>query len=708
MLEAMLRAGGYRTGLYTSPHLVRYNERVRIDGREVGDAELLAAFDAVESARVAASTAPLTYFEFGTLAALWLFARAAPDALVLEVGLGGRLDAVNVVDADVAVVTSVDLDHMDYLGPTRDDIGREKAGIFRAGRPAVCGDRDRRRRRWSNTRSAIGADLLLLGRDFDYVAEGHAVAVPRPAAARATACPARRCAESKQLANAADRAGRAGRPARPPAAVRAGRARRPGRRRAARPLPGAAGPPAVVLDVAHNPQAAARRWRATLATMGFFRATAPCSACWPTRTSTASIDAICAARRPLVRGDAARPARRDAPTRCARRWSPPASTPAAIRAYDDVAAAYAAAREGAGEADRIVVFGSFLTVGRGARRAEAQAPRPIHAMARPVPTLPTTSPSTNSKRKARRRLRRCRRAGAGRRGAACRCCSKRSRGRSATKCRCRFPPSTTGRFVSKLPGARRRTRATAKADAAKAEPKADAAKAAPGAVADAAKPGPPPARRRQRSRLRRPPSAAPDRARPWPRRPGSRWPTPSSEVRRRPAGPLRARRPTARPPTPVAAAARATLDTGGAGRQGRRPREPATRRSRRRRSPRRSPRSRSPEGDGSGRQPEGFVVQLAAFADDKGANALADRLKKSGYAAYIEPVQTTRGTLWRVRVGGYATREAADAGARQAEGEGQSGIVAPARDASPARRTRAAPRRSPGRSSLPRLPLVRR
>src|SRR5262249_31060143 len=129
MLDAVLRCAGYSTGLYTSPHLARYNERVRIKGIDATDAELLEAFDAVEDARLATKAhdgAPilLTYFEFGTLAALWLFSRAGLDALVLEVGLGGRLDAVNVVDPDVAVLTSVAIDHTDYLGPTREDIGR--------------------------------------------------------------------------------------------------------------------------------------------------------------------------------------------------------------------------------------------------------------------------------------------------------------------------------------------------------------------------------------------------------------------------------------------------------------------------------------------------------------------------------------------------------------------------------------------------------
>jgi dihydrofolate synthase/folylpolyglutamate synthase len=126
-------------GCYTSPHLLRYNERIRIDGADADDAALVASFERIEAAR---GELPLTYFEFGTLAALDLFARAGLDAAVLEVGLGGRLDAVNIVDADVAVVTTVDLDHMDWLGPDRDSIGREKAGIARAGRPVVVGEDD--------------------------------------------------------------------------------------------------------------------------------------------------------------------------------------------------------------------------------------------------------------------------------------------------------------------------------------------------------------------------------------------------------------------------------------------------------------------------------------------------------------------------------------------------------------------------------------
>jgi dihydrofolate synthase/folylpolyglutamate synthase len=142
LLEAMARAAGLPTGSFTSPHLLRYNERVRIDGVEVDDAALVASFDRIEAARTAspAGAIPLTYFEFGTLAALDLFARAGLDLAVLEVGLGGRLDAVNIIDADVAVITTVDLDHMDWLGPDRDSIGREKAGIARVGRPAIVGE----------------------------------------------------------------------------------------------------------------------------------------------------------------------------------------------------------------------------------------------------------------------------------------------------------------------------------------------------------------------------------------------------------------------------------------------------------------------------------------------------------------------------------------------------------------------------------------
>lgn len=139
MLEAIFAAGGYRVGAFTSPHLLRYNERIRIAGRLATDEQLIGAFERIEAARGETS---LTFFEFNTVAALLLFKQAALDAVILEVGLGGRLDATNMVDADVALLTSVGLDHCDWLGNTRELIGREKAGIFRCGRPAVIGSDD--------------------------------------------------------------------------------------------------------------------------------------------------------------------------------------------------------------------------------------------------------------------------------------------------------------------------------------------------------------------------------------------------------------------------------------------------------------------------------------------------------------------------------------------------------------------------------------
>ena len=158
-LEGILDAAGYRVGCYTSPHLLRYNERVRIAASEASDADLCRAFRAVETAR---GDIPLTYFEQGTLAAMWLFQDGGIDVAVLEVGLGGRLDAVNLWDADVAVVSSVDLDHQAYLGDTREAIGFEKAGIFRPGRPAICGDSEPPASVIEHA-DRIGADLLCLG-----------------------------------------------------------------------------------------------------------------------------------------------------------------------------------------------------------------------------------------------------------------------------------------------------------------------------------------------------------------------------------------------------------------------------------------------------------------------------------------------------------------------------------------------------------------
>lgn len=159
-LESILIAAGLRVGVYSSPHLLRYTERVRIQGRELPESSHAEAFAAIEAGRNGTS---LTYFEFGTLAALWLFKQAQLDVVILEVGLGGRLDATNIVDADVAVVTSIALDHTDWLGNDRESIGREKAGIFRGNRPASWANRICRHRlppsRRRKARSCSGVDL---------------------------------------------------------------------------------------------------------------------------------------------------------------------------------------------------------------------------------------------------------------------------------------------------------------------------------------------------------------------------------------------------------------------------------------------------------------------------------------------------------------------------------------------------------------------
>ena len=168
LLEAILLNAGYRVGCFTSPHLQRYNERIRIDGREASDAQICEAFERIEQAR---GEIPLTYFEFGTLAALLLFSDQALDVAVLEVGLGGRLDAVNLIDADVALITAIGLDHMDWLGDSLEAIGREKAGIMRAGRPAVFGA-PQMPQSIAEVAGELGAQLLRAGEDFSYRKSG--------------------------------------------------------------------------------------------------------------------------------------------------------------------------------------------------------------------------------------------------------------------------------------------------------------------------------------------------------------------------------------------------------------------------------------------------------------------------------------------------------------------------------------------------------
>ncbi len=163
-LEAVLIAAGYRVGVYSSPHLVRYTERVRIQGQELSEAEHCQSFALLEAGRGDVS---LTYFEYGTLSALQLFKQSALDVVILEVGLGGRLDATNIVDANVAVVTSIALDHTDWLGPDRESIGREKAGVFRGQRPAVVGELDMPVT-IAEVAAEKGAQLHRVGQDWHY------------------------------------------------------------------------------------------------------------------------------------------------------------------------------------------------------------------------------------------------------------------------------------------------------------------------------------------------------------------------------------------------------------------------------------------------------------------------------------------------------------------------------------------------------------
>jgi dihydrofolate synthase/folylpolyglutamate synthase len=250
LVEAIARAQGLSVGAYTSPHLLRYNERIRIDGDDASDAAIVEAFEAIDAAR---GDTGLTYFEVGTLAALWLFERAQLDLAILEVGLGGRLDATNVVDADVAVITTVDLDHTDWLGSDVETIGFEKAGIARAWKPLVLGDDDPPSSVLRHA-YAIGANALRVGCDFFFEGDGEGpwrwrevgfeIALPRPA-----------LAAPSQLRNAAVAiaALRASPLAIHDAAFRTGvaSARVPARlQRVER------GGVDFIVDVAHNPQAA--------------------------------------------------------------------------------------------------------------------------------------------------------------------------------------------------------------------------------------------------------------------------------------------------------------------------------------------------------------------------------------------------------------------------------------------------------------------
>ncbi|WP_374242716.1 bifunctional tetrahydrofolate synthase/dihydrofolate synthase [Zoogloea sp.] len=355
LLEAVLLAAGYRVGLYTSPHLLKYNERVRIDGRDASDEALVAAFAEVERAR---GEIPLTYFEHGTLAAWVAFCRAGLDAIILEVGLGGRLDAVNVFEPDCAIVTSVAMDHMDYLGDTREAIGFEKAGIFRAGRPAICSDPMPPASLVAHA-EAIGARLWVTGRDFGFAGDQNQWAFWLAGGSRrgGLAYPALR--GTNQLLNAsavmaACEAVREILPV-PMQAIRQGfmLVELPGRFQV---LPGR---PAVVLDVAHNPQAAGVL-NENLASMGYFPET------WAVLGMLGDKDVAGVVRLLRDRVDhwllASLPGPRGLSAARLAEILREVGVSGDVREHDSPQAAYQVAREGAAEGDRIVIFGSFLTV----------------------------------------------------------------------------------------------------------------------------------------------------------------------------------------------------------------------------------------------------------------------------------------------------------------------------------------------------------
>ena len=361
MLESILLRAGYRVGLYTSPHLLVFNERMRVDGESVDDALLIEAFGKIEQARGAVS---LSYFEFTTLAAMQLFADAHLDVVIFEVGLGGRLDAVNVLDADVAIVTSIDIDHTEYLGDTREKIGFEKAGIFRAGRTAICGDPVPPASLIEHAEKT-GADLWLFGRDFNYAGDQQQWSFSARGNRRnALAYPALRGANQLLNASSVLAALEALRLRLPVSAqdVRSGLAtvELAGRFQV---LPGR---PTVILDVAHNPHAAATLAQ-NLDNMGFHPYTYAVFGAMEDKDVEGviahlkgRIDHWCVADLPLPRaasGEALATALLAADSSLAENEGEHT-----VQSFATPALAFANAMSRAGENDRIVVFGSFLTV----------------------------------------------------------------------------------------------------------------------------------------------------------------------------------------------------------------------------------------------------------------------------------------------------------------------------------------------------------
>jgi dihydrofolate synthase/folylpolyglutamate synthase len=354
LLDAILRAAGYRIGCYTSPHLRRYNERVRIDAKEVSDQTLCQAFERVDQARGEVS---LTYFEFGTLAALDVFCAASLDLVILEVGLGGRLDAVNLIDADVALVTGVDFDHMDWLGDDLASIAREKAGIFRPARPAVIAQADAPPALAAEAHR-IAAEVFLAGCDFHAEAQSAQWSWHGPGHCRfGLPWPALRAAH--QIDNAAAvlmviecLAGRFPVDQR---AVRSGlrQVRLDGRLQV---IPGEV---SLILDVAHNPQAmlGLAHDLTTLPSAGRLHAV---FGCFADKDAVAMVRALA----PLVaQWHLAAPASpRALPAADLAVIVQAADAAAVTRVYPSVAQALAGARQRALPGERVLVTGSFLMV----------------------------------------------------------------------------------------------------------------------------------------------------------------------------------------------------------------------------------------------------------------------------------------------------------------------------------------------------------
>jgi dihydrofolate synthase/folylpolyglutamate synthase len=360
MLESMLLRAGYRVGLYIKPHFLDFNERARINGEMASDEALVAAFDAVEAQR---GDTDLTYFEFTTLAIMHLLSKSDLEVAILEVGLGGRLDAVNVIDADVAIVTSIDIDHKDYLGETREEIGFEKAGIFRPGKPAICSDPLPPQSLIKHAED-IGADLWLLGRDFNFQGDKQQWSYGgRSQRRNSLAYPALRGANQLLNASAALAALEVLRPQLPVGAqeARTGLAlvELPGRFQV---LPGR---PAVILDVAHNPHAAATLAQ-NIGNMGFAPFTYAVFGIMQDKDIDGVIASIaqhvdhwCVADLPSPRS-----ARASELVEKLAASKPAGAKPEefSATAFANPAEAYANALSRAGENDRIVVFGSFYTV----------------------------------------------------------------------------------------------------------------------------------------------------------------------------------------------------------------------------------------------------------------------------------------------------------------------------------------------------------